>query len=201
MLKHLVKRTGDQKHVIIGELVNRRNFNPKLEHLACFLPGTLLLGYSNGMPNSHMLLANDILESCYASYMHNPTHLAPEQTFFNMDEDGTGSSEMYSSGHSLLRPEFVESLYYFYAITGNTTYQDMGWEIFSAIEKYAKVEHGYTSIQNVQSKKPSGIDKMETFFLSETLKYLYLLFSNNRNEIDLNKYVFNTEAHPLPVNP
>lgn len=38
----------------------------------------------------------------------------------------------------------------------------------------------------------------ESFFLSETLKYFYLLFSP-RSVIDLDKFVFNTEAHPLPV--
>jgi endoplasmic reticulum Man9GlcNAc2 1,2-alpha-mannosidase len=40
---------------------------------------------------------------------------------------------------------------------------------------------------------------MESFFLSETLKYFYLLFSDNRKLIDLDEYVFNSEAHPLPI--
>lgn len=39
---------------------------------------------------------------------------------------------------------------------------------------------------------------METFFLAETLKYFYLLFGSN-DVLPLDKYVFNTEAHPLPV--
>ena len=37
-----------------------------------------------------------------------------------------------------------------------------------------------------------------SFFLAETLKYLYLLFIND-DPWPLDKYVFNTEAHPLPV--
>ena len=41
-------------------------------------------------------------------------------------------------------------------------------------------------------------DKMESFFLGETLKYLYLLFGNSTH-IPLDEYVFNTEAHPLPI--
>ena len=46
---------------------------------------------------------------------------------------------------------------------------------------------------------------MESFFLSETLKYLYLLLGDDdshwgpRAVLPLDKYVFNTEAHPLPV--
>jgi len=41
---------------------------------------------------------------------------------------------------------------------------------------------------------------MESFFLGETLKYLYLLMAD-KQEIDLSQWVFNTEAHPLPVHP
>lgn len=40
---------------------------------------------------------------------------------------------------------------------------------------------------------------MESFFLGETLKYLYLLFSDNRKELNLKEYVLNSEAHPLPI--
>ena len=42
-------------------------------------------------------------------------------------------------------------------------------------------------------------DKMESFFLAETLKYLYLLFSDDPALLPLPCFVFNTEAHPLPV--
>jgi hypothetical protein len=38
-------------------------------------------------------------------------------------------------------------------------------------------------------------DLMPSYFLAETLKYLYLLFSGE--PVDLEKVVFNTEAHPL----
>lgn len=61
---------------------------------------------------------------------------------------------------------------------------------------------GYTSINNVcDPAYPSPRDKMESFFLGETLKYFYLLFSEDPNLISLDKYVFNTEAHPLPIWP
>lgn len=45
---------------------------------------------------------------------------------------------------------------------------------------------------------PPKDNRMDTFFLAETLKYLYLLFSPD-DIIPLESYVFNTEAHPLPV--
>lgn len=59
---------------------------------------------------------------------------------------------------------------------------------------------GYSSINNVQnSQKPDPRDKMESFFLGETLKYLYLLFSDDLELLGLDTCVFNTEAHPLPI--
>jgi len=39
---------------------------------------------------------------------------------------------------------------------------------------------------------------MQSFFLAETLKYLYLLFSPT-TVIPLDEWVFNTEAHPLKI--
>lgn len=35
--------------------------------------------------------------------------------------------------------------------------------------------------------------------LGETFKYLYLLFSDDPDLLSLDTYVFNTEAHPLPI--
>jgi hypothetical protein len=40
----------------------------------------------------------------------------------------------------------------------------------------------------------------DSFFMAETLKYLYLLFSDD-DVISLDKFVFNTEAHPLMRRP
>ena len=43
-------------------------------------------------------------------------------------------------------------------------------------------------------------DKMESFWLAETLKYLYLTLDDSEPQLlSLDEYVFNTEAHPLPV--
>lgn len=78
-------------------------------------------------------------------------------------------------------------------------YREWGWEIFEAFEKHTRVKSGgYTSLNDVTVVPPQTRDKMETFFLGETLKYLYLLFSD-KNVLPLDKYVFNTEAHPFPI--
>lgn len=101
----------------------------------------------------------------------------------------------------MLRPETVESLFYLYRFTGDKKYQDWGWTIFQAFLRYTKVEGGgFSSINNVKNiRNPGFNDKLESFFLSETLKYLYLLFSDDKNLISLDKYIFNSEAHPLPI--
>ena len=38
----------------------------------------------------------------------------------------------------------------------------------------------------------------QSFFLAETLKYFYLIFCDS-DVINLDEWVFNTEAHPLKV--
>ena len=57
---------------------------------------------------------------------------------------------------------------------------------------------GYTSLADVTKVPSPKRDKMETFFLGETLKYLYLLFSDT-SVLPLDRYVFNTEAHPFRI--
>uniref|UniRef100_A0A452EVA9 alpha-1,2-Mannosidase n=1 Tax=Capra hircus TaxID=9925 RepID=A0A452EVA9_CAPHI len=103
--------------------------------------------------------------------------------------------------HNLLRPETVESLFYLHRLTGDRKYQDWGWEILRSFNTYTRVPSGgYSSISNVQDPHhPQPRDKMESFFLGETLKYLYLLFSDDPDLLSLDTYVFNTEAHPLPI--
>lgn len=105
-----------------------------------------------------------------------------------------------NDAHNLLRPELLESLWYMWQLTGNATYQDWGWEIFQAFERHTRVPHGYTSIGNVRTPNNTRPkDMMESFFLGETLKYLYLLFADDSRLLDLDRWVINTEAHPLPI--
>lgn len=205
----LIKQTKPNGLYFIGELINGA-FSPKMDHLVCFYPGNLALGAEFLKSNQEyseehdmlMKLAVELTETCYQMYARTATGLSPEITHFNYIE---GSNEdMYvkdADRHNLLRPETVESLYYMYKITGDTKYQDYGWKIFEAFEKYTKVEEGYTSIDNVKSVSDTRPrDKMESFFLAETLKYFYLLFEDKDGEnFDLKKWIINTEAHLSPI--
>ncbi|XP_028274112.1 endoplasmic reticulum mannosyl-oligosaccharide 1,2-alpha-mannosidase [Parambassis ranga] len=201
--KHLVRQTGPGRLTFVGELSHNR-FNPKMDHLVCFLPGTLALGAQNGLPGDHMDLAVQLLETCHQMYKQMETGLSPEIAHFNLQaSDGHDVFVKPADRHNLLRPETVESLFYMYRFTKDTKYRDWGWEILQSFNKYTKVsDGGYTSINNVHDPvNPGPRDKMESFFLGETLKYFYLLFSNDTELLGLDKYVFNTEAHPLPIWP
>ena len=70
----------------------------------------------------------------------------------------------------------------------------MAATFLSSLVRYCKSESGYAALRSVETREKA--DRMESFFLAETLKYLYLLYAP-RETVDLNKVVFNTEAHPL----
>ncbi|KAI0165396.1 glycoside hydrolase family 47 protein [Hypoxylon sp. FL1284] len=96
----------------------------------------------------------------------------------------------------ILRPEAIESVWYMYRITGDTTWQDKGWKMFNAIVSHTRTEAGNSAIDNVLIPNPDKEDAMESFWMAETLKYFYLLYSDP-NLISLDDYVLNTEAHPF----
>lgn len=97
-----------------------------------------------------------------------------------------------------LRPELIESTYLLYRATKNPYYLHVGRDILQSLNNHTKAACGYATIHNVQDK--SLEDRMESFFLSETCKYLYLLFDvDNPINKHFAKYVFTTEGHILPI--
>ncbi|XP_061187713.1 ER degradation-enhancing alpha-mannosidase-like protein 1 [Saccostrea echinata] len=97
-----------------------------------------------------------------------------------------------------LRPELIESTYFLYQATKNPFYLHVGRDILYNLINYTQAECGYGTVHDVNDK--SLEDRMESFFLSETCKYLYLLFDkdNHLNKAQ-SKYVFNTEGHMFPI--
>lgn len=69
-----------------------------------------------------------------------------------------------------------------------------------AIEKHSKVPAGYSGVHAVYGDRPHHDDVQQSFFLAETLKYLFLIFSDD-DVVPLDKWVFNTEAHPVMIQP
>jgi mannosidase alpha-like ER degradation enhancer 2 len=93
-----------------------------------------------------------------------------------------------------LRPEIMESDYYLYHYTHDPRYLEMGRTFFAALVAHCRTDAGYTVLKSVATKEKG--DLMPSYFLAETLKYLYLLFAPEKT-LDLDHVVFNTEAHPL----
>ncbi|ETS73499.1 hypothetical protein PFICI_14445 [Pestalotiopsis fici W106-1] len=101
-----------------------------------------------------------------------------------------------SAKHYILRPEAIESVWYMYRITGDTTWQEKGWKMFESIIAATQTEHGHSAITNVLVPGSDKDDAMESFWFAETLKYFYLLYSTP-DVISLDEWVLNTEAHPF----
>ena len=98
---------------------------------------------------------------------------------------------------SVLIIETIESYFYAYRLTGNKTYQERAWSAFQHISAVARAPNGYSAIRD--ATVPGGSyqsDHQESFWLSETLKYLYLIFDDPAR-VSLDDWVFSTEAHPL----
>jgi endoplasmic reticulum Man9GlcNAc2 1,2-alpha-mannosidase len=92
-----------------------------------------------------------------------------------------------ADSHNLLRPETAESLFVLYRITGNPIYQEWAWQIFRAFEMHARHTSGYTDLESVLEVPPLRRDKMESFFIAETLKYLLLIFEDSSVRLALHR--------------
>uniref|UniRef100_F6VNW9 alpha-1,2-Mannosidase n=2 Tax=Ciona intestinalis TaxID=7719 RepID=F6VNW9_CIOIN len=143
--KHLVGHSFPNGFTYVGELIGGVTPSAKMDHLACFLPGTLALGstlISSSHPRQsmeHLQLAKDLTATCHQMYA-TPTGLSPEITYFNLNQAAKDDLIVKPlDRHNLLRPETVESLFYLWRITKDTKYRDWGWDIVQAFERYTKV--------------------------------------------------------------
>ncbi|XP_012784482.2 mannosyl-oligosaccharide 1,2-alpha-mannosidase IC [Ochotona princeps] len=172
----------------------------KMGHLACFSGGMIALGADDAKEEKrahYRELAAQITKTCHESYARSDTKLGPEAFWFNSGREAVATQ--LSESYYILRPEVVESYMYLWRQTHDPIYREWGWEVVMALEKHCRTEAGFSGIQDVYSVTPSHDNKQQSFFLAETLKYLYLLFSDD-DVLSLEDWVFNTEAHPLPIN-
>jgi len=161
-----------QTNMLTGERIST-NFGA----LDAFFPAVLALSID-------LTKAEQLQESCYK--MWTTFGIEPEEIDYTTME---ATSPVYH-----LRPEVIESAYYLYFFNKDERYIEMGKTLLESLIKYCKVDAGYAALENVVTKEKR--DEMESFFLAETLKYLYLLFAP-ANTLDFSKVIFNTEAHPI----
>ncbi|KAL2255561.1 hypothetical protein VTK26DRAFT_3123 [Humicola hyalothermophila] len=236
--KHLITYTKHSQFTIIGERPSGLSgeLSPKVDHLVCFMPGTIALAATGGLTEKEakklptwteqdeadMQLARELMQTCWGMYKFMATGLAAEITHFAVDNPPPPESAPHQApadfdpspdaewrkdfivkpqdAHNLQRPETVESLFYMWRITGDARYREWGWDMFRSFVNHTAVaggSGGFTSLSNADTVPPVSRDNMESFWLAETLKYFYLLFSPD-DLLPLDGIVLNTEAHVFP---
>jgi mannosidase alpha-like ER degradation enhancer 2 len=174
---------------------------PLFSSLEAFYPGLLTLV-------GNLAQATKLLDSYHTVWRQYGS--LPE--FLNIQ-----SNTIHSNRESYpLRPELIESLMYVLKATQNDgKYFEMAVDYLESIERISRIKCGFATVKDIKDHKLE--DRMESFFLAETLKYLYLIFDvdnflhndissslfkvvkNDLGEclIETGYFFFNTEAHPV----
>lgn len=181
------KMIVEQMFVTYGQTTfARASGSDVLEHLGCFLGGMLIMG------DKYVEQGLAMTETCARMYTSNPSGIACDQVTIRHDGSIHCKNDLY-----LLRPEVVESIFYAWRKTHDQKWRDYAQKIWRAIAKHCQVDSGgFTDLRQVASATPTRMDKQESWFLAETIKYLWLVFQPD-TVVPLDKYVFNTEAHPI----
>ncbi|KAI1381000.1 glycoside hydrolase family 47 protein [Hypoxylon crocopeplum] len=188
---------------------------PEGQHLACFVGGMFGLGGKLFANAEHVQIGEKLTRGCAWAYDAMASGTMPE--IFGLlacptldacewDEKAweTRGNRALKAGflnardpRYLLRPEAIESVFMMYRVTGDPEYQDIAWSMFQSVRAATETEIAFSAVSNVtQEGGGEKTDSMESFWLSETLKYFYLIFSPP-DLISLDEYVLNIEAHPL----
>jgi len=175
------------------------------EHLACFAGGMYALGGKLFANETHLTIGRKITDGCIWLYKNSPLGIMPEMFSLSAcpslgecpwDERQEVVFTAVRDKRYILRPEALESVFYMWRITGEEKYRDAAWEMFEAIDLHTSTELANAALRDVTQQNPEKEDSMESFWMSETLKYLYLIFAEPEL-ISLDHFVFNTEAHPF----
>lgn len=181
-----------------------------------FSGGNFILGGILLKEKKYIDFGIELANSYYETYRGTGSGIGPEGfSWVDSAQPGDGppddQADFYkkagfwvTSPAYILRPETMESLYYAYRVTGDSKYQDLAWEAFQKMEGLCRSGSGYSGLTDVSDfMGGSQDDFQQSFWLAETLKYLYLIFSPEspvQVEADRpNEWVFNTEAHPVKV--
>lgn len=199
--------------------------DPETEHLACFVGGMFgLAGRLFSRPDD-VETGVRLTNGCVYAYRAFPTGMMPERLDLAPCRDRSSRCPWdeehwleerakrpewephlprgFTSAKDpryLLRPEAIESVFYSYRITGRQEFQTAAWDMFTAVEKGTRTQFANAAVLDVTraADELPQEDYMESFWLAETLKYFYLMFTTP-DIISLDDYVLNTEAHPFKL--
>lgn len=156
-----------------------------IDALAAFWPGLLVLAgkVTQALP---VYFTYFKLWNTYASI--------PERWSPVYDQENAVDLQWY-----LLRPEFIESSYFLYRATRDPFFLHVGEAVLNDLNAHNFANCGYAGFQDVRTGEVNN--RMESFFLSETTKYLFLLFDKDHPLNHDENVVFTTEAHPFWYTP
>ncbi|GMT31202.1 hypothetical protein PFISCL1PPCAC_22499 [Pristionchus fissidentatus] len=98
-----------------------------------------------------------------------------------------------------LRPEFIESTYFLYRATKDPHYLEVAKTVMDSLNAHVRVRCGWAGVKDIRVMTHE--DRMDSFVLSETFKYLFMIFAEPADlPFDPDNYVLTTEAHFLPLN-
>ncbi|OAP64829.1 hypothetical protein AYL99_00801 [Fonsecaea erecta] len=140
----------------------------------------------------HMLLHNSHDETPQDKLLPEDERLRKKSQRLRLPK---GVSAIASRAYEL-RPEAIESIFVLYRITGDESLRESAWAMFETITNHTRTEFGYSCIEDVTQSNPRKTDRMESFWMAETLKYFWLLFEDP-SVVSLDEFVLNTEAHPF----
>jgi len=194
----LVKTSrGGWLHLV--DMRNRRVL-PKMGHLACFAGGMYMLAVKGAASDKAAVYtenAKGITATCHHAYNTTEAGLGPEVMHFSRNSEF--KSPKKKERYYILRPETIESYFYMWRLTKDPKYREWAWDAAQAIERHCRCgEDGYCGVKDVYAQQIQQDDVQQSFFLAETLKYLYLIFCDD-DVVSLDLWVLNTEAHPLPI--
>ncbi|OTA69499.1 glycoside hydrolase family 47 protein, partial [Hypoxylon sp. EC38] len=130
----------------------------------------------------------------YQAGEHDLTDTAKADEIISKSRLPKGFTQIKEAGY-LLRPEAIESVFILYRVTGRPDLLESAWAMFEAIQEHTKTPLANAALTDVTvDSNPPKEDSMESFWVGETLKYFYLIFSEP-DLISLDEWVFNTEAH------
>lgn len=197
--KNLVHTSAQSKLLYLSDMKNTKAIH-KMGHLACFMGGLYALAMKGASPELSEVYkknAEGITNTCHEGYDRSKAKLGPESMMFSGSTEATSSRS--KERYYILRPETVEAYFYMWRLTKDPKYREWAWEATEAIEKECRCgENGYCGIKDVAADPLVQDDVQQSFFLAETLKYLYLIQCDD-DVISLDLWVLNTEAHPLPI--
>jgi len=185
---------------------------PRWSHLGCFAGGNWILGAKMIGQATFNQYGQDLTAACANTYSSSPSGIGPESFVFIGENNNTNGIKInnptfyrqhgfdFEVTQYILRPEVVESVFYAYRTTGDAKWQEIAWNAWTSIYKHCLVQQNgaLAALANVNSTSPTQLDDSESFLYAETFKYLYLIFADPE-VANLDKYVFNTEAHPFLV--